>query len=85
MFGVSLPRAITSVALILLSILVLSGRYPSGARYQQTPEETMASSLKMITVPPKAKHTATVIFMHVRLYRVRSASSSDTHFCTGIG
>lgn len=45
----------------------------------------MASSLEMITIAPKGKHTATVIFMHVRRYRVLSASSSsDTNFRAGI-
>ena len=45
----------------------------------------MTSSLEMITVAPKGKHTATVIFMHVRRYRVLSASSSsDTNFRAGI-
>lgn len=32
----------------------------------------MESSLKTITVEPKEKHTATVIFMHVRWHRVQS-------------
>lgn len=30
----------------------------------------MASSLKTLIVPPKAKHTATVIFMHVRRHHI---------------
>ena len=85
MLGVSLPQAIISVALVLLSILVISGRYSSHTKYQQTQGENVANPLKMITIPAKGKHTATVIFLHVRRHRVPSASSSDTNFCTGIG
>lgn len=44
----------------------------SGTRYQQARGENMESSLKTITVEPKEKHTATVIFMHVRWHRVQS-------------
>lgn len=85
--SVSLPRAIISTALVLLSVLVISGLYPSGTRYQRTRGKAMASSLKVVTVAPRGKHTATVIFMHVRHHRVLSTPtpSSDTHFCTGIG
>lgn len=87
MFGVSLPRAIICAsALVLFSILTISGRYDtSRPRYQQNLAEAMASSLKFITVPPKAKHTATVIFMHVRLHRVPLASFFDAKFRAGIG
>ena len=85
MLAVSSPRAITSVALVLLSIFVLSGRYLPGTKYQQTRGKTMTGPLKMITVTPKAKHTATVIFMHVRCHRILSASSSDTTLTQGLG
>ena len=44
----------------------------------------MASSLKPTTVAPKEKHTATVIFMHVRCHRVMSAFPPDTNSCTGV-
>ena len=85
MLGVSLPRAAISITLVLLSILVISGRYPSGTKYQQTQGETMASTLKLVTVPAKGPHTATVIFMHVRRHHALSALSPDRNFCTGIG
>lgn len=85
MFGISFPRAIISAALVLLSILAISGRYPSGTKYQQNPEEAMASSLRTLIVPPKGKHAATVIFMHVRRYRFQSASPSNAKSCTGVG
>jgi hypothetical protein len=45
----------------------------------------MASSLKTLIVSPGGKHTATVIFMHVRCYRTASVSSSNTEVRTGIG
>lgn len=77
MLGVSLPRAAISVTFVLLCILVISGHYPSGTRYQQTQGETMASALKSVTVPAKGPHTATVIFMHVRRHRVQSAPTPD--------
>ena len=84
MLGLSLPRAATSITLVLLSILVITGRYPSGTRYRQTQGETMAGLLKSVTVPAKGTHTATVIFLHVRRHHVLYAPSPDHNFCTGI-
>ena len=82
MFGISFPRAIITV-LVPLSILVI-GRYPSGKIYQQIQGEPMANPLKTLVIPPKGKHTATVIFMHVRRYRRDSIHFfSDTSVYTG--
>jgi hypothetical protein len=86
MFGVRSPLAIIYVALVFLSTLTISGRYLSGARYQQNPTEEMATALKFLTLPPKGKHTATVIFMHVRRRcALRTTSSSDSDFRAGTG
>lgn len=82
MFGISFPRAII-IALVPLSILVIR-RYPPGKIYQHIQGGPMASTLKTLIVPPKGKHTATVIFMHVCHYRRASTRFfSDTSILTG--
>ena len=84
MIGVPSPRAIIYAALVFLSTLTISGHYLS-TRYQQNPAGKMASVLKFLTLPPKGKHTATVIFMHVRRHCAHFTSSPDNGFRVGTG
>lgn len=85
MFGVRPTRAIIYATLAFLSTLTISGRHLLSARYQQSLAEKMATALKLLTVPSKGSHTATVIFMHVRHHSVISTFSPDTDFLAGTG
>lgn len=83
MFGVRSPRPIICAALLFLSTLIISGHHLFSVRYHQGLAETMATTLKFLTIPSKGNHTATVIFMHVRRHRALSTSSPNTDFRVG--
>lgn len=85
MFGTHPSRAIIIATLVFLSILTISGRHLFSARYQRGLVEEMATSLKILTLSPKGKHTATVIFMHVRPNFSLSTFSSNADFREGTG
>ena len=61
----SLRRALVLSVLVLLAALYLTIRLSSHRPSTQRVED-MSAALKVLSVAPRAKHTATIIFVHVR-------------------
>ena len=63
-------RTVVVTLLVLLFATLVSFKSHKATQALLTSKDMASAALKFLTVAPRAKHTATVIFIHVRVAKV---------------